>query len=259
MKSFIEKNIIKFKNDKISEITDPIVNESTISLVINYKQLTSIACTPEHLKDLAAGFLFTSGITSEDNKLLDLKYDEKNNVVHIKMENNDIIKELIFSKMRPVGCGSGELLFAKRNIQRLENDLKIKSLTISSLMKEFNKGSELFLKTGGVHSAALADTEKMLVFREDIGRHNAVDKVIGNMYLNDISLTDKVILTSGRISSEIVMKVINCKIPMIISRSAPTIKAVELAEKNNITLIGFARSTNFNVYTGSQNINFIQE
>jgi FdhD protein len=79
------------------------------------------------------------------------------------------------------------------------------------------------------------------------------------MYLNDISLTDKVILTSGRISSEIVMKVINCKIPMIISRSAPTIKAVELAEKNNITLIGFARSTNFNVYTGSQNINFIQE
>ncbi|MCK5759673.1 MAG: formate dehydrogenase accessory sulfurtransferase FdhD [Candidatus Delongbacteria bacterium] len=256
MKSYSEKNIIKFKNGNKLEINDPVVSELELSLAINYKQLSSLICSPSNLEDLTAGFLFTSGITSDENKLIDLKFDEKNKIMHINMQNNGIIKELVLSKLKPVGCGGGTLLFAKRKIERNNSDLKIDHTLISKVMNEFNKSSELFLKTGGVHSAGIADKENILVFREDIGRHNAIDKVIGSLYLSETDLSDKLILTSGRISSEIVMKVINCKIPIIVSRSAPTNRAIELAEKNNVTLIGFARSANFNIYSGFDRIIF---
>ncbi|MCK4980880.1 MAG: formate dehydrogenase accessory sulfurtransferase FdhD [Candidatus Delongbacteria bacterium] len=256
MENYSEINIIKFKNGNKSEINDPVVSELDLALAINYKQLSSLICSPTDLEDLTAGFLFTSGITSDENKLIDLNYDKKNKIMHIDMQNNDIIKELVLSKLKPVGCGGGTLLFAKRKIERNNSDLKIDHTLISDLMNKFNKNSELFLKTGGVHSSAIADCNNILVFREDIGRHNAIDKVIGNLYLSETDLSDKLILTSGRISSEIVMKVINCKIPIIVSRSAPTDRAIELAEKNNVTLIGFARSTNFNIYSGFKRIEF---
>ena len=164
---------------------------------------------------------------------------------------------MLFSKLKPVGCGVGTLLFAEKKFSIIPNDkVKITNGSISAIMNEFNKSSELFLATGGVHSAAISDGNSILVMREDIGRHNAIDKVIGNMYLGKNSLNDKIILTSGRISSEIVLKVIYAGIKMIISRSAPTQKAIELAEENGITLIGFARSTNFNIYSHSQRVLF---
>lgn len=256
MKPYIEKNIIKFKNRRRLDISDPVAKELELSLAINCKQLSSLICSPSDLEDLTAGFLFTSGITSHVNKLINLEYDGKNRIMHINMQNNDIIKELVLSKLKPVGCGGGTLLFAKRKIERNNSDLKIDHTFILDLMNKFNKNSELFLKTGGVHSSAIADDKNILVFREDIGRHNALDKVIGNLYLSNADLSDKVILTSGRISSEIVMKVINSKIPIIVSRSAPTDRAIELAEKNNVTLVGFVRGTNLNIYSGFDRIVF---
>jgi FdhD protein len=107
----------------------------------------------------------------------------------------------------------------------------------------------LFLDTGGVHSCALSDGNQMLLFEDDIGRHNALDKVLGAAMMHGMSLKDKVILTSGRISTEILAKVARRGIPAIISRSAPTGAAIEQARALNMSLIGFARGRNFNVYT----------
>jgi FdhD protein len=117
-------------------------------------------------------------------------------------------------------------------------------------MKAFHKRSLGYRETGGVHSAALAEKDNILIVREDIGRHNTVDKILGYAMLNSINLSDKVILISGRISSEIVLKTIKTKIPMIVSRSAPTDQAVEHARDSNITLIGFVRGQRMNVYSG---------
>jgi len=126
----------------------------------------------------------------------------------------------------------------------------------TEVLIKFSKSSELFTETGGVHSAAISDGKEILVFREDIGRHNAVDKVIGSLVLAGITLSDKILLTSGRISSEIITKVIYAGVPVIISKSAPTQKAIEYAIKENITLIGFARGNSFNIYSNSHRISF---
>lgn len=251
------KNIIKYRNGVRSEIEDQVVSEMILNLAINFKNLSFMTCSPENLEELTAGYLITSGIISDSNNLIGLKYEESKNIMHIELEDNSVIKDMLFSKLKPVGCGAGDLLFAQNNLKSLTSDrISISKEKISEIMNKFNKSSELFLSTGGVHSAAISDGNSILVMREDIGRHNAIDKVIGNMYLGKNLLNDKIILTSGRISSEIVLKVIYAGIKMIISRSAPTQKAIELAEENGITLIGFARSTNFNIYSHFERVIF---
>ena len=112
----------------------------------------------------------------------------------------------------------------------------------------------LFKSTGGVHSAAIAERDQILFYSEDIGRHNAVDKIVGECILKDISLEDKILLTSGRISSEIVIKGAKLGLPLIVSRSAPTSLAVELARETGITLVGFARGKRLNIYSHSVRI-----
>ena len=117
------------------------------------------------------------------------------------------------------------------------------------MVNTFSKKSELFLSTGGVHSCALCDRNNIILFEEDVGRHNALDKILGEALLNDICLEDKIIVTSGRVSSEMVIKVIKRKIPILASRSAPTNIAVDIANGFNLTLIGFARSGRMNIYS----------
>ena len=127
--------------------------------------------------------------------------------------------------------------------------MKINYGEVVNLMREFQRSSYLFKRTGGVHSAALCRREEIEIFAEDIGRHNAIDKVFGESLLKDIQTEDKVALTSGRISSEIVIKVLRRGVPILISLGAPTDLAVSLAEKMRITVIGFARGRRMNVYT----------
>jgi FdhD protein len=252
-----KKQIIRYRNGVRTETGDDIVNEIELKLAINHKELSSLVCLPGDLEELAAGFLITSGIIREGNDLVSLNYDGSKNIMHIELEDNSIIRDMIFSKMRPVGCGAGTLLFSKGGMKPLQTgSVRITKEKISELSGEFNKSSDLFVQTGGVHSAAITNGEKILVMREDIGRHNAIDKVIGNIYLSKSPLNDKIILTSGRISSEIVLKAVYAGVRMIISRSAPTARAVELSEENGITLVGFARSSNFNIYTHPDRVVF---
>ncbi|MDY0016597.1 MAG: formate dehydrogenase accessory sulfurtransferase FdhD [Candidatus Delongbacteria bacterium] len=250
-------SIIRYRNGIRSETIDDVVNETELKLAINHKELSSLVCLPDHLEELTAGFLITSGIANEKNGLKGLNYDQEKKIMHIELTDNSVMKDLIFSKMKPVGCGAGTLLFVKDKMKPLTaGELRIRKEKISEMMNQFNRSSELFLLTGGVHSAAISDGNSILVISEDIGRHNAIDKVIGNIYLAKGTLDDKIILTSGRISSEIVLKAVYAGIGMIISRSAPTSRAIEIAEDNGITLIGFARSTNFNIYTHQERVIF---
>jgi len=124
----------------------------------------------------------------------------------------------------------------------------ISTSEILALVRESRHRSSIYRMTGGVHSAALCDRKHILVFADDIGRHNAIDKIFGQCLLENIPIGENIILTSGRISSEILLKVAKRKIPMIISKSAPTDLGVRLAEDLGITLIGFARGRRMNVY-----------
>ncbi len=251
------RKIIKYRNGKEDTADDEVVNEMNLTLSINFKNLTVMTCSPDYLEDLTSGYLVTSGIITEENPLKGMKFDHEKDIMYIELEDNSVIKDMIFSKLRPVGCGYGTLLFSRKEIPVIKTDeVKIKKDSVSELMQEFNKASDVFMRTGGVHSAAVSDGRSILIIREDIGRHNALDKAIGSLYLSKHKLNNKIILTSGRISSEIMLKLIYAGIPAVISRSAPTSAALDLAEKYGITVIGFARSTNFNVYTNPERIIF---
>ncbi|TET64548.1 formate dehydrogenase accessory sulfurtransferase FdhD, partial [Candidatus Aerophobetes bacterium] len=125
---------------------------------------------------------------------------------------------------------------------------------ITELMRKLQNRSRLYRSTGGAHTAALSDREDILILAEDIGRHNAVDKVLGQCILDSIALDDKIILTSGRVSSEIVLKIVRARIPVVISRSAPTMLGAKLASHLGVTLIGFARGRRMNIYTHEKRV-----
>ncbi len=251
------KTIIRYRNQVRSETTDILVNEIVISLSAGNKELTTLTCSPGHLEELAAGFLVTSGIISAPEELSGLRYDEATQTILLQLSAGILPDDRLFIRRRPVGGATGTLLFAEgRQPVTPIVPVAVSKDKIVSLMEEFTRSSEVFSSTGGVHSAALSDGQSVLVMREDIGRHNAIDKVIGNLFLKQVHLDDKILLTSGRISSEIVLKVFYAGIPMIISKSAPTVSAADLSEKYGITLVGFARGGNFNVYAHPGRVTF---
>ena len=132
--------------------------------------------------------------------------------------------------------------------------MEVPAQDVFTLAGEFQHRSHVFRTTGGVHSAALCDTKSILLFSEDIGRHNAIDKIFGECLLQDIPTDDRLIITSGRISSEILLKVAKRNIPILISRSAPTDLGVKLADDLGITLLGFVRGKRMNAYTNDWRI-----
>ena len=245
---------IKGNNREITE--DVVVEEAPFTIVIGKKELVTLLCTPQDLEDLARGFLFTSGLIKKADQIKKMLINKESWVADIKLSRK-ADEGMTFKRLYTSGCGRGTIFYNAHDIMyrsKVKSGLRIKSAEITALMSEFWKKSETYIKTGGAHSAALADAKGMLVFREDIGRHNAVDKVIGSVLPKSNSLKDNVLLTSGRVSSEVLFKARKAGIPVIVSKSAPTDQAVKLARGMGITLVGFARGNRMNIYSGEERI-----
>lgn len=242
----------------IKEVVDDIlVSEIPFTIMLGDTELVTLLCTPENLDDLVRGFLFTSGLIKKVADIEKIFLNQEQWVAYVDLTSDINLKDLVFKRMYTSGCGKGTIFY---NALDISHRSKIASVHVtrrdylSSLMVDFQKRSRSYIQTGGIHSAALADEKGIFVFREDIGRHNAIDKVIGYMLLNHRSFDDTVIISSGRISSEVLLKVQKCRIPIIISRSAPTNQAVRLAREMHITLIGFARGDKMNIYSQEQRV-----
>lgn len=249
--------IIKIINNKKESIDDVVANEIPLTINIGDKELVTLLCSPFDIEDLARGFLFTSGLIKKADEINKITVNKEQWTANIELTDNTMTENLIFKRLYTSGCGRGTLfynIFDIANRSKIISDTKINSIQISKLTTDFQKKSEIYLKTGGVHSAALSDGKDIIVFKEDIGRHNAIDKVIGSVISNSQLLNDKILLTSGRISSEVIFKIKKCGIPIVISRSAPTNQAIRLAREMDITLIGFARGTRMNIYSSEERI-----
>lgn len=260
MKPLHEILIIRVKGEHLEEITDQVASEIGFSLKVNEKQVVTLLCSPAELDAMAIGFLLSEGILKDRKSLLDIKVDERNFTVAVNLANlPEDIDTVFHKKTITSGCGRGITFTDASNLKDLPPNRSLTRITageVQALMKEFRSTSELFMKTGGVHSAALADSNGILLFSEDIGRHNAVDKLIGKAFLANIPAEDKILLSSGRISGEIMTKVIRNQIPIMISRTAPTCMSITYAEDHGVTLIGFARSNRMNIYTHPHRIVF---
>lgn len=248
--------ITKIKADKREIADDFIVEEVPFTLVLSDKELVTLLCMPSDLEDLARGFLFTSGLIRSAQDIKKIVIDQEQWLANIDLADPAIAKDLVFKRLFTSGCGRGVLFYSVADIasrSKIASDLKLAPDKIYALMAQFQRKSEIFLKTGGVHSAALANENDILIFKEDIGRHNAIDKVIG-CALNSIGFENKVLLSSGRISSEVLFKARKAEIPVLISQSAPTNQAVRLARDMEITLIGFARGNRMNIYSAEERV-----
>jgi len=249
----IKISITKITKDKPEKITDLVAMEVPFSILLNGKKIVTLNCTPENYNYLGVGFLFTSGILQKKEELRSIKIDKEQGLIDIELEGVSLSSKDILKNNLPIGIYQLEA----REERFLFNDfsLKIKCNQVFNLISEIQKRAKFFKLTGGVHSCALADKSgHIILFTEDISRYNTIDKILGEAFVNNIHSEDKIILTSCRITSGILRKVITAKISIIISRAAPTDKAVELARKIGITLVGFVRGERMNIYSCPERI-----
>jgi FdhD protein len=250
MNPYITKKVIKKRGISFGEEKDYIAVEKKLKVTINGKEIISIYCTPLMIEELIIGLFLTEGILSNKISLKRIKiaYGEEIKV-DIPVDRNKLTEGLVTSR-----CLCGATFNKKRNFKKVKDNFYITVEALETIFNEFQQKSELFRLTGCFHSAAISDGKRILAFAEDIGRHNAVDKVIGYSILHDIPFRAKLMFVSCRLSSEIVSKCLRWKIPIVASRSAPTDLAVEISETSGITLIGFVRGDRLNVYTNTQRI-----
>ena len=235
-----------------SEVEDVVVREFPLTIVLNNQELVTLLCTPKDLKYLAVGFLSSEGLIGNKEEIKKIILDDRRGVVRVETEEGqEIGADFLFKRLITSGCGRGAAFFSAAdatNQARVESQMKISAREVFALAKEFQHRSQVYRATGGVHSAALCDPKGILIFSEDIGRHNAIDKIFGECLLKAIPTDDRIVITSGRVSSEVLLKTTKRNIPIVISKSAPTDLAVDLAVDLGITLIGFVRGRRMNVY-----------
>jgi FdhD protein len=230
---------------------DTVVVEHSLTITLNSQELVTLLCSPEKLDYLAVGFLFSEGLIKTKEDIGKISIDKTHGMVRVvTTEEVKILQTTTSSRLIASSGGRGIFPYGINQWEnKIDSQLRISPVEIFNLLEGFVHRSEVFESTGGVHSAALSDTKGILFFSEDIGRHNAIDKVFGECLLKGIPTDDHIVLTSGRVSSEIVHKVVKRNIPILISKSAPTTKGIKLADELALTLIGFAREGRMNVYT----------
>ncbi len=219
--------------------------EMDLTISVNQQELATILCTPIELKYLVFGFLYAAGIISGVGDVMMMRVCDDDPLADVRLSSSEFsmpTKRTITS-----GCGGGTIFDTKG--QEVESSLVIAPTEVLALMKQFQAKMELYPLSGGVHTSALSDAREMLVVAEDIGRHNTLDKIQGECLLREISTRDSLLLTTGRISSEMLLKVASMQTPVVVSRHSPTDRAVSLAWDLGITLVGHVRGRSLMVYS----------
>jgi len=249
--------VLRFTKEGRSSLEEVVAREFPVTIILNDQELVTLLCSPNNLKYLVVGFLSSEGLLKSKDEIKKIVVDDERGVIRLDtVEDKGLDQDILFKRLITSGCGRGASFYsaADATSQKVESQTEISADEVFALANEFQHGSEVYLATHGVHSAALCDRKSILVFSEDIGRHNAIDKIFGKCLLEDIPTDDRVIITSGRISSEILHKVAKRGIPIIISIAAPTNLGVKIADNLGITLIGSVRGKKMNVYTNDWRI-----
>jgi len=235
-----------------SDAVAEVAREFMATVFLDGKELATLVCSPGELDYLAYGFLVSEGVISGLDEIIDIGVDKTRGVINIESSVETAARARYFSpRLITSGCGGNATFYHTDDaaLPRVESRLSVAPKQLFQLVKDFQRRSETYLATHGVHSAALCDADGCLAFCEDIGRHNAIDKLFGKCLARGISTTDRLVLTSGRVSLEILHKVVRRDIPMLVSVAAPISLGVKLAEALGVTLIGSARGGKLNVYT----------
>lgn len=232
-------------------------SELPITIELNGAELATMQATPRDLEELAAGFLVSEGLLADRSALKSIDADAKRGLVWV--ETAESVPTDLANRTRYLtsGCGKG-VTFASvghaRGLAPVDSRLTVTAEAIYRLVRELGDAAVLYRDTGGMHAAGIGSAGRLLIAREDVGRHNAVDKVIGRAWLDGIDTADMVLVATGRISYEMAVKSAKAGIPVVASRSAVTDLAADLAESLGITMIGYARGGKLTVFTHPERV-----
>jgi FdhD protein len=241
---------VHVENGERSTVKTVIIREAPVSLTVNGEVWLTFMCTPIQLEAMAVGFLFNEGLIENLDQIADVR-------VCPAGDNVDVWSQVPLSKpaqwRRTSGCTGGQTSVdiekAKFEVPVILNGRDLHAWQVHHMIEDLFKSQELYRQSGGVHTSILTDGEGHSVSAEDIGRHNTLDKIAGRCLLEDIHLEHRYLLTTGRISSEMLQKAARLGAAVVISRTSPSSLSISLAEQYGITLVGYARRDRFNIYT----------
>ncbi len=227
-------------------------SERPITIYMNDVEVATVQATPADLEEMAAGFLVAEGLMADRDALFSIDVDHKRGLAYVS--TSEAVPDDMVHKTRYVtsGCGKG-ITFSSvghaRGLDRIESDVTVDSQVLYDLMGQMARGAVAYRDTGGVHACGLGRDGTLVLVREDVGRHNALDKLLGRAWLDRVPTQDAVLLTTGRISYEMAVKAAKARVPVVVSRTAVTDLAAEIAGELGITLAGYARGGKITVYT----------
>ena len=231
-----------------------IIVETPVSLTVNGEAWVSFMCTPVLLEAMAVGFLYNEGVIDSMDEVSDARLCEHGDNVDVWL-THAVEKPTAWT--RTSGCSGGMTAvdsIAQPKTTVSPNGFVLPASAISHLVEMLFESQDLYRETGGVHTSALSDGERVLLSAEDIGRHNTLDKIAGMCLMQNVWPNRRILITTGRISSEMLQKAVRLGASILISRTSPSSLSIELAEKWGITLIGYARRNRFNLYAHSERI-----
>ncbi|MGE3146372.1 MAG: formate dehydrogenase accessory sulfurtransferase FdhD [Pseudorhodoplanes sp.] len=241
--------------------------ERALTIYLNAQEIVTAMTIGDHPDFLAIGYLLNQGMLQPDDVVTGVDYDEELAVVVVRTARATDYEAKLKKKVQTSGCAQGtvfgDLMEALENVSLPQ--VEFRTSWLYALTNKINTTPSLYLEAGAIHGCVLAEKDCPLVYMEDVGRHNAVDKIAGWMFRNNVSAQDKIFYTTGRLTSEMVIKTVRMGIPVLVSRSGFTAWGVELARQANLTLIGRARGKRFTALAGlerivfDQNLDYVEE
>jgi FdhD protein len=238
-------------------IETSVVVERALTLFLNSQEIVTMMTIGDYPEYLALGYLLNQNMLRADDEVTGIDYDEELEIVVVRTKRETDYEEKLKKKVRTSGCAQGTVfgdLMENFDDIELSKDARLKTSWLYALTRKINTSPSLYLKAGAIHGSVLCREGEPLIYMEDVGRHNAVDKIAGYMFLKGIAPEDKIFYTTGRLTSEMIIKTVQMRVPILISRSGFTSWGVDLAREANLTLIGRARGKRFVALAGEERI-----
>lgn len=254
----LSKSVPGIDQEGNAVVTD-VVTERPLTLFLNAREIVTMMTIGDHPDLLAVGYLLNQNMLKADDEITAIDYDDDISTVVVRTKRQTNYEEKLKKKVQTSGCAQGTVfgdLMEEFDKIELDKSARLKTSWLYALTRKINTEPSLYLKAGAIHGCVLCEEDRPLVYMEDVGRHNAVDKIAGYMFLNGISPSGKSFYTTGRLTSEMVIKTVKMRLPILISRSGFTAWGVELAQKSGLTLIGRARGKRFVCLSGAERLDF---
>ncbi|MAG22680.1 MAG: sulfurtransferase FdhD [Rhodospirillaceae bacterium] len=245
------------KDHEGREVDIDVVMERPLTLFLNNQEIVTMMTIGDYPDCLAVGYLLNQNMLHSDDVVTGIDFDEDLDVVVVRTERETDFEDKMKKKTLTSGCAQGTVfgdLMEKFDSVHLPGDAVLNTSWLLMLNRKINTIPSLYLKAGAIHGCVLCEEGRPLIYMEDVGRHNAVDKIAGYMFLNQITAQGKMFYTTGRLTSEMVIKTVQMGIPILISRSGFTAWGVDLARRAGLTLVGRARGRRFIVLAGEERI-----